>query len=499
MNTKNIFNFQNIKKAAALLLASAALLGGATACQDENEYSYPNELHTFGPCPVLRGQTIEIIGSGMNGLSKVIFPENVEVTDFVSKSNTKVVVTVPQEALPGHLRLIINGKEIVTKSIITYAEPISIESVSAPSEVLNAGDVITVTGDYVYNIATVTFGNEAVVEAEDFVSQTRKELKVAVPAAAKTGKIVFSDGNDWSETTEKVYTVSTALANALSTDNLDEGDAVTIYGNNLKLVKRVLFPGDIESPFTVADDGKSIQTSCPVGTCSGPINLELFSLDKVATPEFTFPTVTYKKITPRKDVTPGTELFITGTLLDRVKEIRFPGGENITSGWTVSGDHNMLTVVAPNSMVDGKIQLVQNENIIVETGTVKMKKEGDVFWIGSFELGNWAANLEVASEKADDIWDAFSKAITGPGQLTISFEEDASTTWWQLQPRYRSDWSIVFTNVRDDNGGIHEMEAGQTDWTINITQEDVDELFGSGWAFSGCNLTIKSMSFTPAK
>lgn len=499
MNTKNIFNIQNIKKAAALLLASAALLGGATACQDENEYSYPNELHTFGPCPVLRGQTIEIIGSGMNGLSKVIFPENVEVTEFVSKTDSKVVVTVPQEALPGHLRLIINGKEIVTKSMITYAEPISIESITVDKDVLNAGDVITVTGDYVYNIATVTFGNDAVVEAEDFISQSRKELKVAVPLAAKTGKIVFSDGNDWEEATEKVYTISTASATGLSNDNLDEGDPVTIYGNCLNLVKRVIFPGDLESPFTVAEDGKSLQTTCPVGTCSGPINLELFSLDKVATPEFVFPTITVKNISPRKEVTPGMELTITGTLLDRVKEIRFPGGDVMTSGWTLSADHKMIIVAAPATMVDGKLQLVQNDNIIVETKTVKMHKEGNVFWTGNVALGNWAANLEVASEKADDIWDAFSKAITGPGQLTISFEEDSAATWWQLQPRYRSDWSICFVNVRDDNNGIHEMEAGQTDWTINITQEDVDELFGKGWAFSGCNLTIKSMSFTPAK
>lgn len=491
--------FDNIKKTAAILLTSAVMLGGATACQDESEYTYPNDLHTFGPCPVLRGETIEILGTNLNGLSKVIFPVNVEVTDFVSKSDSKVVVTVPQEALPGHLRLIINGKEIETRSIITYSEPISIETVSAEHDVLSAGDVVTVKGDYVYNIATVTFGNDAVVEAEDFISQTRKELKVAVPAEAKTGKIVFSDGNDWIESTDKVFTVATASATALSATTLDEGDNVTISGSHLNLVKRVIFPGELESPFTVAADGNSLSTTVPAGTCSGPITLELFSLDKIDTPAFSFPTVSVTGVSPDTNVTPGTELTITGSLLNRVTEIRFPGGETANKGWTVSKDGTTLKVKASPNMVDGSIELVQNANIIVSTPSISMKKEGNVFWIGNFDLGGWAQNLEVAAEKNDDVWAAFSSTVKGPGQLTIEFEEDATQGWWQIQPRYRSDWSIVFENVRDDNGGIHNMEAGQTSWTINVTQTDIDELYGAGWAFSGCNLTIKSMSFSPAR
>lgn len=499
MKIKNIFEQWNIKRAASLGVVLATLLGGMTSCSDESEYVYPNELHTFGPCPVLRGETIEILGSGLNGLTKVIFPVDVEVTEFVSKTDSKVVVVVPQEALPGHLKLIVNGREIETVSTITYAEPITVDAIRTPGETLNAGDIVTITGDYVYNIATVTFGNDAVVEAENFISQTRKELKVAVPAEAKTGKIVLSDGNDWLEATDKIYTVSTASVTSLSKTDLDEGDSVTLTGEHLNLVKTVFFPGDIESPFTVASDGKSLSTTVPAGTCSGPITLELYSLDKVSTPSFAFPTVSVADVDPKENVTAGMELTVTGSLLNRVREIRFPGGESATNGWTVSSDGKTLKVKASANMVDGKIELIQNDNIIVETPSISMKKAGDTFWVGNFDLGGWAQNLEVAAEKADDIWAAFSSAVKGPGQLTIEFEEDSTQGWWQIQPRYRSDWSIVFENVRDDNGGIHNMDPGQTSWTINVTQGDVDELYGSGWAFSGCNLTIKAMSFTPAK
>lgn len=488
-----------MKKSVAIAAVMTAMLGTAVSCTDESEYIYPNELHTFGPCPVLRGETIEIIGTGMNGLSKVIFPENVEVTDFVSKNDSKVVVTVPQEALPGHLILIVNGKEIKTRSTITYAEPITIDAISVPGSVLNAGDVVTVTGDYVYNIASVTFGNNATVEAEDFISQSRKELKVAVPAEAKTGKIVFSDGNEWEETSETVYTVSTATATSLSKSDLDGGESVTITGEHLNLVKTVYFPGDIEAEFTTAADGRSLTTTVPATTCSGPITLELFSLDKISTPSFNFPTVTITDINPKENVTAGMELTVTGMLLDRVTEIRFPGGETAKTGWSVSADGKTLKVKASPNMVDGKLEFVQNVNIIVESPSVSMKKEGNTFWVGNVNLGGWAQNLEVASEKADEVWAAFSAAITGPGQLTIEFEEDSTQGWWQIQPRYRKDWSTCFVNVRDDNGGIHNMEPGQTSWTINLAQEDIDEMYGAGWAFSGCNLTIKSMAFSPSK
>lgn len=127
------------------------LLGTTVAMQscddDAPEYPYSSELHSFGPSPASRGETIRFIGEGLGGVSKVIFPVGVEVTDFVSKSDTELVCVVPQEALPGKIRLIIGGKEIETRSMITYSEPISIESVSSANPQLTVGDELVVTGE----------------------------------------------------------------------------------------------------------------------------------------------------------------------------------------------------------------------------------------------------------------------------------------------------------------------------------------------------------------
>ncbi|MDO4320673.1 MAG: hypothetical protein Q4C34_08865, partial [Bacteroidales bacterium] len=361
---------------------------------------------------------------------------------------------------------------------------------------LTAGDEIVVTGEYLYHVATVTVGTQAEVPAEQFTMQERHELHVKVPAEAKTGKITFSDGNDWSYTTEKEFVIRTASVTALSKTDLREGEEVTVIGENLQLVNRVIFPGDIEvAEFSVNADGTALTVAVPVGTCSGVINLELFSLDRIATPEFTVPTIEIISVSPNRNVTPGARLTVKGSLLDLVSAIEFPGGEIIRTGWTVNNTGTEMTVTVPASMVDGKITFIQNDNIRVASEGITTAKNGNEFWKGNFELGNWAQNLEIGKDKDADLYAAFAEAITSPGKLTIHFNQDASSTWWQLQPRYRRDWSIAFASVRDNNSGIIETEQGQSSLTINITAEDIEELNGDGWAFSGCFLTITSMEF----
>lgn len=479
--------------ALVALGTSAALV---SCDDDESVYPYDSQLHSFGPSPATRGETVRFIGSGLAGVQKIIFPVDVEVTDFVSKTDSEIVCAVPQEAVPGRVRLIMAGGEILTKSIITFSEPITVESVTGEKETLTAGDRVTITGDYLYNVASVTFGNQAEVTTEAFVKQERHELVVKVPANAKTGKITVSDGADWSYVTDEEFQITTASVSSLSRTDLDEGEEVTIHGENLQLVNRVIFPGDIEAEFTLAPDNASITTAVPVGTCSGAITLELFSLDRITTPEYTIPTIEIISVSPMRNVGPGQKLTVTGKLLDRVTSIEFPGGETAYTGWSVNNSGTQLELTVPASMVDGKIVFVQNANIKVSSEGLTTAKNGNEFWKGNAELGNWNYNLEVAAEVDADRFAAFTEAITSPGKLTIHFTEDSSAGWWQIQPRYRRDWGVTFTAVRDNgNSGIVEMEQGQTSLTLNISQEDIDELNGAGWAFSGCNLTITSMEY----
>ena len=90
---KTINKIQNI-----LLIALVAIgtMFTTSSCDDDDNGVNGVALHSFGPGPVLRGNIIKIIGSDLGKVNKVVFPDNVEVTEFVSQNNSLIEVEVPQ-------------------------------------------------------------------------------------------------------------------------------------------------------------------------------------------------------------------------------------------------------------------------------------------------------------------------------------------------------------------------------------------------------------------
>lgn len=479
--------FQHILLRAAL--AAGALLS-LTGCNDDEVGG--TQLYSFGPCPVLRGDNIKVIGAGLNGVSKVVFPgeagSKVEVSDFSSRSNDLMEVVVPQEAVPGHLKLVVGQTDTITsKSLLSFNEPISVEAIT-PTEGLLAGDVVTITGDYLYNIASVTFGGGVEVAAEDFLVQKRKELQVAVPKAAVTGKITLSDGAEVPTLIESEMELRIATAGFTSKDKTDvkEGETITFTGENLQLVEKVVYPGGIADEAPVAStDGRSLTSTVPVGTMNGGVTLQLFSGQVLEAGEITVPTIEVSSVSPATDLTAGTTVTLTGKNLDLVAEIQLPGGVNLTKGqWTVADDKLSLTFTMPEGVVDGNITVVQNSNISVGGLKISMKKEGNTIWTGSVDLGNWAGFMQ--TEPTDDV----CKAIDGPGTLTVNFEQDASSTWWQIRFQYR-DWATCW----EKTNGIIELEKGATSISIPVTATDVQHIQSEGFVVNGCFIKITSMEF----
>lgn len=75
---------------------------------------------------------------------------------------------------------------------MTFTEPIALEAF-APAEV-KPGSELTITGEYLNLIKEVIFADEVTVPADEFVSQSRQEIKVIVLDSAQTGKFILSDG-----------------------------------------------------------------------------------------------------------------------------------------------------------------------------------------------------------------------------------------------------------------------------------------------------------------
>ena len=201
-------------------LLAIALVGlSLTACSnddlDTNPYSRGGvNLLAFGPSPNTRSHEIRITGTNLTAVEKVIFPggtieragQTIKINgaevlkaNFNSVDNENIYVNIPDETVPGQIKLVAGNDTVTSVGTLTFKEPIEVTSV-APLTGLNAGDEITITGDYVYNIAEVIFPSGvsgAPVAAEEFTYVSRKEIRLRVPLAAESGIITMNDGADW--------------------------------------------------------------------------------------------------------------------------------------------------------------------------------------------------------------------------------------------------------------------------------------------------------------
>lgn len=479
------------------MMAGLALCAGLafTSCQapelDPNPMAGTDvKLVSFGPSELVRLDTMQIFGVKLDQVTKVIFPAaEVEKAAFVSHSAELIDVVIPDEARPGKIALLAGKDTIWSKSPLTFSEPISVESIT-PAERIMPGTEITIKGDYVYNIASVEFQVGQVVKAADFVKCERRELVVTVPMGAVAGEVVLSDGANWQE--KKNLDILAASYTSMSADSLDFGQELTVVGENLNLVEKVTFAGNVAAEFTVAADGKSIKVNVPEDAAPGAIALAQYSLVTLTTDELKLPVIAVSDVTPKSDLQAGMTVTVTGELLNRVKSITTGGGKVVTD-FTVNEAGTEITFVAPEGMTDGKIVLTQNANLSAETALVKMRKMGNLFYTvpdgGFFVADDWSTWFQVAyNNEVQQLW---RETITEPGKLSVNMELHDGADYYQIQwQQVLAEWSYI---------GQVDLAEGQTTAMFEVTQEIVDQIqTGNGIVFGGHGITIVSFEWESA-
>ena len=198
---KNIFKY-------SALLACLAIIGLVSCTQEELSTDQYDDgivtLAAFGPNPVVRGDTLTILGSNLEKVKEVQLPGVDPITEFAevvsgAKGHIKVLVPVegPEDAPVSGLVSIVdeNGTVFSSTTELSYTEGIKIASFS-PAAAL-PGDIVTIRGEYLYNVREVVFvsGNAKgkTYVTGDAITASRYELKVAVPADAISGLIMLAD------------------------------------------------------------------------------------------------------------------------------------------------------------------------------------------------------------------------------------------------------------------------------------------------------------------
>ncbi len=337
---------------ATLCVVSAGLL--VTSCEGKEEEDTKVVLQSFGPMPIARGAELKFIGLNLDKVTSVVLPNDITITTFTKKEPTLLTLTVPQEAMPGYVMLKTPDGNITTKTTIGFSEPISIAGFTPAT--VKAGDVLTITGDYLNLVGEVILSDRIVVSEDDFTSHTRTEIKLEVPATAQTGKIAVSNGEE-----EPIIVYSAATLNvtlpaftSVTPNPVKAGTNLTIAGTNLDLVLSVKLGGGkvIEAEDFDTHSATQIVISVPEDTKDGKVIMVPASgveVTSAADLVMVIPTVAVTPVTLKN----GQDITVTGTNLDLISSVVFGGNKQGTI--KAGGTATEILVTVPDDAVDGVV------------------------------------------------------------------------------------------------------------------------------------------------
>ncbi len=468
-------------------MAALVAMTGFTSCSeddlDTNQYSKSGvNILGFGPMPVTRGETMRLTGTQLNNVKEVLFPEgNQKLTpattyisaEFKVQNAEEMTVTIPDQCVPGQLRLVTNsGDTVVSASNITFAEEIKVTSFT-PSPV-HPGNIVTIKGEYVWNIGQVVFFDHVAVDAADFVKNTRNEIQVRVPMEAKSGEVAYNDGSDGADNTVMgSLSVDAAKVTGVSNANPEFGELITITGENLDLVTSIDFPAVPDVAFAQPmdpSDGKSIQVTVPANTVSGTVTLNSAS-GLTTSIDITVPLATVSSTDPVKDVKAGQTITIKGSKLDRITQLVLPAIEAPLQKGEFTQSATQISFVVPEGMGDGKVILVQHENYSVESDKISMYSEAPetTIWAGNFYIGNWNAGMQELA------WGGYDWSTAKAGQvLTVYLKPDMSEGWSQIRVGNGS-WAAL-----PGTADVNPLTAEDTKFSVTLTQAMIDEMVANG-------------------
>jgi hypothetical protein len=340
----------------SFLLVAFAVCLGLTACSEDIDDNAGGQVRfeSFGPSPALRGGKLTFVGKNLDKVTKIILPDNIEITDFEVINTDQIKVTIPQNAQVGYVKLITPKEEFTSKTLLTYTEPISITKI-APSPI-KAGQTLTIEGDYLNLIQKVVFKENVEVLCKDFVTWERAKIEVILPREAQSGIIILADTAAIPlelESEMELQVILPSVQAALDLTNKKPGEVITIEGENLDLVEIVELPNGEQVEFTLADN--KLTFTLPEGVPDGTIVMIPASGVRVAIANIGMAVPSELVVTPDKDIRAGDEITVRGLNLDLVTTVVFPGVTDPVTPTSKSATE--IKVTMPEMAISGDLVL----------------------------------------------------------------------------------------------------------------------------------------------
>ena len=282
------------------------------------------------------------------------------------------------------------GNTYKSKTDITFTEGIVIESFSPATAM--PGDVVTVKGDYLYNVQQVVLNNGVYVTGDQITEKSRRELKFIVPSNAVTGPVTIGDvdennnpegliPNNVPSKTELV--IGDPTVKAADRGMLKAGAEITVQGEYLDMIAKAAFRvttpaaeegaeptvADTEVDFTLAEDNKSVKVALPATVVEGEIVLTSFAGKEFKAGTYTTVIPTEIAIAAESRYKAGLNAVVTGKDLDLVTKAEL-AGTALEFGYA----DNKVTFAIPSKAVDGTVVLTLANGKTVATEAIELVK-----------------------------------------------------------------------------------------------------------------------------
>ncbi|WP_291858455.1 IPT/TIG domain-containing protein [Marinilabilia sp.] len=457
--------------------AQTGIIGVSDGAEEPNIVYTEGELEVvlpafaedgIAPNPVKAGEELTITGSNLDIVRSVKFEgeQIVESDDFVSQTESEIVVVVPAASQDGAVVIVPgSGLEITSATGIEMVVP-TITGITPA--MLRNGEEITVSGENLDLISNVVFTGDA--EGEIAEGGTATQLVVVTPELGLSGAVTFKTlaGKEvvWSDGISFTEPSVTSLNPAAISPN----STLTLTGENLDLVAGIVFAGGIEGEIE-SQSPTEIQVFVPIGSESGAITMiakngaeiETTQSLTVDAPEFSYiPDLPG----PEVEINAGevvTVEVLNGDVLTGVKVNGF-SSQFILQGST------LLFLVPSDASGDTDVTLVSSNGEI--TYTLNVIGSGPIETVIMNEvrdLGSWTGEADGGAFRL------YKPSFQGvPAGSILKFYFTASD-YNQLQIN-NANWGSYTT--------VEITDPTQTSYEMELTQEFLDNILttSDGWS-----------------
>ena len=419
---KNIFRF-------SALLALCSLMGLAACSPEELSTDQFQDdavvLSAVAPNPVVRGAELRIIGSNLDKIVEVRIPGAEPITEIEVVASGRIseirVITPAAGAedapVAGKVEIVDNaGNVYASKADLTFTEGVVFDSFE-PANAM-PGDVVTVKGDYLYNVQQVRLSNDVYVTGDQITEKSRRELKFIVPSNAVTGPVTIGDvdennnpdgliPNNIPSKTDLV--IGDPTVKSADRGMLKAGAEIKVEGTYLDMIEKAAFMvttpaaeegGEAtvaytEVDFALAEDNKSVTFALPATVVEGEVVLTSYAGKQFKVGAYTTVVPTEVAIAAETRYKAGLNAVVTGKDLDLVTSADLAG-----TALEIGGTATKLTFAIPSMAVDGIVTLTLANGKTVTTEAIELVKPV-ITEVTPLELYAGDENVTVKGEDLD--------------------------------------------------------------------------------------------------